>query len=88
MIGNGHSLMGEGPNQNLLRAHIRKTARKRCYAWKSLRCLPYETGVSKWSAQTATKLLYKKLFKTAVMYELQSCDPANKGVFWYLDPKV
>jgi hypothetical protein len=47
---------------------------------KSLRLIAQETGISKTSARTATILLKLKPNETAVVHELQPCDPANRGI--------
>lgn len=48
---------------------------------KSLRLIAQETGISKTSARTATILLKLKSNKTAVVHELQPCDPADRGMY-------
>lgn len=52
---------------------------------KYIKCLAQESEVLKSSAQTATKFLTMKPFKT-VVHKLQSYDPANKVNFcnWIL----
>jgi hypothetical protein len=44
---------------------------------KSLKRLAQETGVSKYSARTATQLLKLRLYKTTVIHALQPRDPAS-----------
>jgi transposase len=48
---------------------------------KSLKRLAQETGVSKFSARTATQLLKLRLYKTIVIHALQPRDPASRVHF-------
>jgi hypothetical protein len=55
---------------------------------RSLRRLAQETGVSKTSARSATKLLKLRPYRTVVVYALKARDPVARSNFcnWFLQP--
>jgi hypothetical protein len=57
---------------------------------KPLKRLAQETGVSKSSARTATRLLKLIPYKTTVIHALQPCHPASRVHFcsWFLQSVV